>query len=200
MKDFNRLLRLNLQNFSNPDDENPKDDPEDKEKDKKTEEVEFTEEQKEYINKLVGTAKSKAKSEYEKSLDEKVKELLKKEKDYEKMSEKEREIKEFEDKQKQFEEERENFEYDKLLVSVREDLVKKNLPSEFAEYLAVKGDNEKSLTNVGVFESKYNEAVAQAVKEKLKQSPPSDGHSGTGGTSLGAQLAKHAAPKGKIFD
>ena len=204
MNTLNELLKLNLQLFSEADKTGSNDasdnNPDVDNTDGKSDEVVFDEKQQEYINKLISQTKSKAKDEHERGIDEKVKEILKKEKDYAKLSEKEREMKEFEDERNQFLKERQEFEHSKLLISIEKDLIEKNLPLEFAEYLAVKGDSEKSLENVGVFEKKFNESVSKAVKDALKQPNPNDGRTDLKHASLGATLAKDYVPSGKIFE
>lgn len=204
------LLKLNLQNFS----ENPGKEPENEPGDDpdKTEgkeprgdgDAKFTQEQQDQINRLIAQAKSKAKSEAEKNqekiIEERIKTALKEEKDYAKMSEDEKERKRFENDRKKFEKEREEFEYSKLMVSVSQDLLDKGLPSEFAEFVTVKGDSEKSLENVGVLKDKFDTAVAAAAKELVKQPGVSDGQGSINAKSLGAQLAQGVKNTGKIFE
>lgn len=164
--------------------------------------VEFTQEQQEHVNRLVAQAKSKAKDEAKKDREEAIKEALAKEKDYAKLSEKERERQEFEDERQKFEEEKEAFEYRHLVLDVKQDLAEKDLPSEFAEFLAVKGDSEQSLENVGAFKKAFDKAVEKAVKESVKQPSPKEGGIGQSDVNnLGARLAKQRThSSGKIFE
>ncbi|QTJ54268.1 DUF4355 domain-containing protein [Dolosigranulum pigrum] len=164
--------------------------------------VEFTQEQQEHVNRLVAQAKSKAKDEAKKDREEAIKEALAKEKDYAKLSEKERERQEFEDERQKFEQEKEAFEYRHLVLDVKQDLAEKDLPSEFAEFLAVKGDSEQSLENVGAFKKAFDKAVEKAVKESVKQPSPKEGGIGqSDANNLGARLAKQRThSSGKIFE
>lgn len=164
--------------------------------------VEFTQEQQEHVNRLVAQAKSKAKDEAKKDREEAIKEALAKEKDYAKLSEKERERQEFEDERQKFEQEKEAFEYRHLVLDVKQDLAEKDLPSEFAEFLAVKGDSEQSLENVGAFKKAFDKAVEKAVKESVKQPSPKEGGIGqSDANNLGARLAKQRTHgSGKIFE
>lgn len=164
--------------------------------------VEFTQEQQEHVNRLVAQAKSKAKDEAKKDREEAIKEALAKEKDYAKLSEKERERQEFEDERQKFEQEKEAFEYRHLVLDVKQDLAEKDLPSEFAEFLAVKGDSEQSLENVGVFKKAFDKAVEKAVKESVKQPSPKEGGIGqSDANNLVARLAKQRThSSGKIFE
>ncbi|OOL82127.1 hypothetical protein BWX42_00130 [Dolosigranulum pigrum] len=55
------------------------------------------------------------------------------------------------------------------MLDVKQDFGGERLASEFAEFLAVKGDSEQSLENVGAFKKAFDKAVEKAVKESVKQ-------------------------------
>lgn len=161
-----------------------------------TDEVVFTADQQEHVNRLIAQAKSKAKDEAERAHKKEIKEALKKQKDYATLSEEERERQELEDAKKQFEAQKKDFEYRHLLLEVRQDLAEKALPASFAEFLTVEGDSEQSLKNVVLFKKTFDRAVAEQVKSSLKNPPPQEGTgSRTTGVSLGERLAKQGTSR-----
>lgn len=198
---LDELLKLNLQLFAEgdtPEASTESDEPED-------DSEQFSEEQQKKINDLIAQAKSKEKSrmqkEFEKTVQERIDAALKKEKGYAELSEKEREKQKFEDERAEFLKEKAEFENESLKVQVGKDLLSKDLPSEFAEFLAIKGDSEQSLENVGNFKKAFDEAVKKAVKDSVRQPAVNDGGSGNKTTNLGQALAQgmeHSS--GKIFE
>lgn len=167
--------------------------------------VDFDEQQQEHINRLVAQAKSKAKAEaekqYEKDVQKAVEEALAKEKDYAKLSEKDRERKQREDEYAAFKAEKAAFEYDKLVNDVKSDLLAKELPGEFAEWLAVEGDTEQSLANVKLFAERFGAAVSEQVKRQLMHPSAKTGSASGSEVNAGAALAKRAKQQfgGKII-
>lgn len=145
-------------------------------------------------NKAIQKALENAKKGEEERIREATKNALAKEKDYAKLSEKERSDREFEDTKKAFEAEKAKFEHEKLIVQVEKDLVSKGLPTDFAELLAV-SDAETALDHVSKFETAFNKAVNDKVKESLRQGTPS-----LGGKSpqdnYGERLAKQSVRTG----
>ena len=153
------------------------------------------------IGKAVNTALANAKKKSQKEIDDAIQEALKKEKDYSKLSESERKEKEIDDREQALADREAQADYKELLAQVATDLASKKLPGEFAEMLAVQGDNEKSLNNVKQFEKTFNEAVAEQVKVSLRQKTPGFSGGSTSSTNYGAQVAKKtgAAPSGTLF-
>lgn len=153
------------------------------------------------IGKAVNTALANAKKKSQKEIDDAIQEALKKEKDYSKLSESERKEKEIDDREQALTDREAQADYKELLAQVATDLASKKLPGEFAEMLAVQGDNEKSLNNVKQFEKTFNEAVAEQVKVSLRQKTPGFSGGSTSSTNYGAQVAKKtgAAPSGTLF-
>lgn len=90
---------------------------------------------------------------------------INKQKEYSDLSDEERGQRELEDEREAFEKEKAEFAYGKLVADVKVDLAEKGLPIMFADYLAVEGDNEKSLERVVEFEKEWNKAIA-ADREK----------------------------------
>lgn len=156
--------------------------------------VEFTQEQQEHVNRLVAQAKSKAKDEAKKDREEAIKEALAKEKDYAKLSEKERERQEFEDELEQFRHEKAEFKRQKLVNDIKQDLLDKELPGEFAELLAESGDAETALEYAGRLNDIFKEAVAKEVKRQFKQQTPGVGVVKQSSGGVGERLASR---KGK---
>ncbi|XJS09854.1 DUF4355 domain-containing protein [Aerococcaceae bacterium WGS1372] len=125
-----------------------------------------------HIGKAVQTALSNQQKKHQKAIDEAVQEALNREKDYSKLTEEERKKRELDDERAQFEKERADFEYQKLVNDVSADLLKEEIPVDFAPWLAVKGDIDKSLENVRIFKDKYDESVSQGVQKALRQKEP----------------------------
>lgn len=151
------------------------------------------------VNKAVQTALTNNKKGEAERIEQAVADALQKEKDYANLSAKDREKKEFEEQQAQFVADREAFEREKLLVSVEKDLVAKGLPSSLAEVFTSAGDAEKALKAVNNFEKIFNAAVADKVKETIRQTTPQVTSGTSANTNFGARLAqKYARTDGKI--
>lgn len=85
-----------------------------------------------------------------------------------KLSAAERERVELENLRKQLEAEREQINAAKMLTEVTTELTQRQLPAEFAGYLAGK-DAEASLANIKQFEAVWQKALQDAVTAKLSQ-------------------------------
>lgn len=73
-----------------------------------------------------------------------------------------------------FEKERKAFEHSQLEVSVGSELQKRGLPAEFSKFLTA--DNaENSKVRIDEFEKAFNDAVSNALNDKLRGKPPKDG-------------------------
>lgn len=86
-----------------------------------------------------------------------------------KMSEEERIKAELEADRAAFEEERNAYLKEKMLTSVEKELVKESLPVEFANLL-VTDDADSTSANIKAFKDKWNNALENAINERLKSS------------------------------
>ena len=107
-----------------------------------------------------------------------------------KLSGAERAEKELELKTKEFEAERRKFQLEKTELEVTKQLAEKGLPIGFAPML-IADDAEGSFENISKFEKSWQEALENAVKEKLKGRSPDSGSIKQGNESeLGKRLAE----------
>lgn len=84
-----------------------------------------------------------------------------------KMSEEERVKAELEAERAAFEEERSAYLKEKMLTACEKELVRESLPVEFARLL-VTDDADSTSSNIKAFKDKWNNALEQAVNERLK--------------------------------
>lgn len=154
------------------------------------------------INKAVQTALANQKKKTDKAIEEAVAEKLKREKDLSQLSEEDRAKREADEEREAFEKEKAEFELEKLVVQTEKDLISKSLPSEFAKWLAVAGDNDQTLENIKTFEAEFKKSVAEAVKVSLRQDTPGSGGGGNTVENAGAKFAEQsgATASGKLFD
>lgn len=143
------------------------------------------------VNKAVQTALKNQKKGEETRVNEAIAKALQKEQDYSKLSAAERASKEFEDQKAEFEKQVAQFEFEKLNMAVKEDLVSKGLPVEFAGMFSRAANAADALKMVGTFEKAFNDAVANQVKATIRQNSPKAASVDGGQTdNFGAQLAK----------
>lgn len=87
------------------------------------------------------------------------------------LSAEERAKEEFRLEKERFEEERKSFLSDKMLIQCEKELVRNDLPSEFAKLL-VTDDADSTSENIKVFKEKWNSALDLAVNVKLAGRAP----------------------------
>lgn len=130
----------------------------------------------------------------------------KKEKELSQLTEEERRAKELELERQKFEEEKEKFVFEKSVVDAKGALTEKGLPTSFATFAVVKGDNEATLENINLFEQEIEKIVAERLKETLRQNTPGVGGKQktttykpmglyTNSTQASADITKRAAEK-----
>ncbi|HDI3121680.1 DUF4355 domain-containing protein [Clostridium botulinum] len=88
-----------------------------------------------------------------------------------KMSEKEKAKHEFEKEKAKFKEERRQYLLDKMELELVKQLNSKNLPVQFSKYL-LNEDAKTCLENINEFEKVWQNAIQNAVNEKLKGTTP----------------------------
>lgn len=84
-----------------------------------------------------------------------------------KMSESEREKYQLSKERTDFEQEKAEFEREKLKTAVGTELLNRNLPASFAEFLTG-ADADKSKANIDAFEKEFNSALAQAKEKAMR--------------------------------
>lgn len=154
------------------------------------------------INKAIQAHIAKNEKAQQEKIEKEVEARLAKKADYAKLSEDERQKRELDDERNAFQEEKAKFEHEKLVVQLQSDLVKKGLPAELAETFALHTDQEKALEAVSALEKSFKDAVAEGIKQSLRQETPSLGaNSGSKQSNYGEQLAnKFTRNSKKIID
>lgn len=119
------------------------------------------------VTEALRTAKEKWEKEYNEKLEKEKTEAEK----LAKMTADERARAQFEKEKASFEEARQKFLRDQLELETVKELSKQGLNTEFSSFLM--GENaEKTNENIKVFKEKFDEAVENAVNERLKGSTP----------------------------
>lgn len=130
-----------------------------------TEEVKtFTQEE---VNKVIQDRITREQAKWEKKVEEEKTEAER----MAKMTEAQKQKALFEKDKKEFEETKKAFEREKLLNETTKQLVDKELPAEFAEYLITE-TAEDTLKRMETFETKWNKAIEKQVNEKLRGGNP----------------------------
>lgn len=106
-------------------------------------------------------------SEAEKKFKERYEAKRKQAEELAKLSAEDRKKRELELEREQFEQERQEFQREKLKLQTIKDMNERKLPIEFSE-MVMGQDAETTLKNIKSFEAKWNEALSEAVKDKLK--------------------------------
>lgn len=136
-----------------------------------TEETEETTDPKHYteeeVQEMLQREGDKRVSEAEKKFRAKLEKEKKEAEELAKLSADDRKKKELEIEKNKFEEERQEFKREKLKLQTIQDMNEKKLPIEFSE-MVMGANAEETLKNITAFETKWNEALSAAVKDKLK--------------------------------
>lgn len=179
--ELNKLLKLNLQFFAEPE---PEPNPEPMPEPDPTEKVELTnDELKKKIesesDRKLSAVLDKKEKEWKANQDQAIKDALAEHQRLSKLSEKEQQEEQMTKREKEIAEREAKIQRAELRSEAIEDLHKKELPSKFADFL-LSDDAESTLENINTFKQAFDEAVNAAVKEKLRQdTPPAGGGSST---------------------
>lgn len=138
------------------------------------------------LEKALKTAKAKWEEEFNKKLEQEKEEAER----LAKLSAKERQEEELIKREKQLEKRLKDLERRELKSDAISDLKEKGLPAEFADFLLGK-DAEETLNNINSLKKTFDEAVNQAIKEKLKQDVPSANSSEIENDPFEAKLKKY---------
>lgn len=128
------------------------------------------------ISKAVESALSKTKTKLESEYSQKIEDAKKEAERLAKLSEKERKDEELKKREEQLTNRLKELEQKELKSDAISDLSTKGLPSTFADFL-VQSDAETTLANINAFKDAFDNAVNEAVKDKLRQDAPRLGDS-----------------------
>lgn len=167
--DFERMLKLNLQHFA--------EEGEDGEEEKEAEQPEtFTKSEVDsQISKSVAKALERKQAEFEAQLEEKLAAERKSAEEYAKMTAKEKEDAAYKQRLSELEKREQELNQRQLLTQVEADLKESGLPVSFASSLVAVGDNEAIKEALNAIKKDFDDAVNNAVKDKLRQDTPKTG-------------------------
>lgn len=123
------------------------------------------------VNRLIAQAKSKAKAEAKKDLEEEVQKRLDEEKRLSALSERERQDEILSKREQELADREAAIAYKERIAETEDVLKERGLSSGFAKLL-IGGDDEQTLENIKDFEGAFNKAVEDGVKEALSGKTP----------------------------
>lgn len=145
------------------------------------------------ISKAVDKALKNQQAKLEKQKQKEIEDAKAEAEEYAKMSAKEKQEKEFANKLEKFEEEKRAFNKQKLKSQVEDDLKDNGLPADFAGALVNLEDNEEIKERINSLKKSFDEAIENAVNERLKGDTPQVGN--TGKERLSVQDLKGLTPE-----
>ncbi|WP_181350487.1 DUF4355 domain-containing protein [Thalassobacillus sp. CUG 92003] len=206
-----KVLPLNLQFFAEEDDKDDKDIDKDDDKDtdqdsdKDTdkdpdEDSTFTKSDVDSaISKAVDKALKNQAAKLEKEKQQAVEDAKKDAKAYAKMTKAEQEEADYQKRLKDLDDRERQLNLKQLRTEVEGDLRDEGLPTEFAESLISLEDNEKIKESITSIKKTFDEAVNNAVKEKLRQDPPEGSQSFKDKKGAGHKSRAEMAKKARII-
>lgn len=201
--ELNKLLKLNLQFFAEGEgdsDNPPGDSGGDDKGDDTPSKIELTEDElKKKIesesDRKLNSVLDKKEKEWKANQDQAIKDALAEHQRLSKLSEKEQQEEKLTQKEKELADKEAAIARKELRSDAVDDLQKKELPSNFADFLLA-DDVEGTLENINTFKQAFDEAVNAAVKEKLRQDTPPVG----GGSSTSKRVnVKDIANKNRLI-
>ncbi|MDQ0158812.1 DUF4355 domain-containing protein [Alkalibacillus salilacus] len=198
------FLPLNLQFFAEGDDKDDKDDDKDDDKnkddpdtdkdtDKDDKEATYSQSDVDSaVSKAVDKALKKKREEFEKEKQKAVEDAKKDAQDYAKMTKSEKEEADYKKRMKELEDRERELNLKQLRAEVEGDLKEEGLPADFAESLVNLEDNEKIKESISNIKKTFDDAVNNAVKEKLRQDPPEASNSKIKNNNLNKTKAEMA--------
>jgi hypothetical protein len=129
----------------------------------------------------------KKQKEWEAQLEKKIADAKKDAEQYAKLTQKEKEDADYKKRLESLDKRERELNNKQLLSVVESDLKTEGLPVAFADSLIKLEDNEKIKEAVSSIKKEFDEAVNNAVKEKLRQDPPETGGSKINNTSLSSK-------------
>lgn len=170
---------LNLQFFSDSEDNTGTDPGENKEQDTKPQVIELTPEELQRkidseTDKRIAKALETHRKKWEKEFQQKLEEEKREAERLAKLSERERKEEELKKREQELEQRLKELERKELRADTIADLKEKGLSPEFADFLLAE-NAEKTLENINAFKEAFDKAVNEAVKAKLRQETPPAG-------------------------
>ncbi|MGX8791733.1 DUF4355 domain-containing protein [Oceanobacillus sp. M60] len=143
------------------------------------------------ISKAVAAFEENQKPKQQDAINQAVKDALAEQQRLSKLSEKERQQEELTQREQELLEREEKIKRSELRSDAVADLQEKKLPSDFADILLGE-DAESTLANIKMFKDAFDNAVNDAVKEKLRQDTPPAGNAGglSNTDNLGKKIAQ----------
>jgi hypothetical protein len=135
----------------------------------------------------LASALEKKQKEWETQLEKKIADAKKDAEQYAKMTQKEREDAEFKKRLEALDKQERELNTKQLRSEVESDLKTEGLPAAFADSLIKLEDNEKIKEAVASIKKEFDDAVNNAVKEKLRQDPPETGGSKVNNNSFSSK-------------
>lgn len=168
----NKFLPFDLQFFAEdpPPSDPPADPPTDPEEIKLTQEELQKKIEAESDRKLASALKKKE-EEWKTLTQQQIEDAIAEKERLSKLSEKERKDEELSKREKELADRLAEIERKELKADAIADLSEKGLPADFADFLLAE-DAEKTLENINNFKTAFDNAVNEAVKEKLRQDTP----------------------------
>ncbi|MGP4061502.1 DUF4355 domain-containing protein [Halobacillus sp. H74] len=206
-----KLYRLNLQFFadgdnqddnSNTDDDNQDDDnsSDDNTNDNNQDDQTFTKSDVDSaISKAVNTALKNQAAKLEKEKQQAIEDAKKDAAAYSKMTKQQQQDADYQKRMEKLENRERELNLKQLRTEVEGDLKEEGLPPDFAESLVAMDDNEKIKESISHIKKTFDEAVNNAVKEKLRQDPPQGGQSFKERKSAGNKSRAEMAKKARII-
>lgn len=183
MKKNKQLLPLNLQHFATePPVDPPADPPADPPKKIELTQEEIDKQVESESDRKLQSALSKKQAEWDAETQKKIDDAISEQQRLSTLSQEEAYSEKLKIREQEIEEKEQQMKQRELLSEARADLVDKELPAEFADML-VASDAETTLSNIKTFHESFDNAVNEAVKEKVRQvTPPAGGKGGKGQT------------------
>ena len=132
--------------------------------------------------KRVENALTKAKADWQKQLDKAKADAKSEGEKYAKMTAEQKAKAQFEAEQKDLEKRKAELDRRELAAGIKDTLNEKGLPVDLADDLVVLGDAEKIHAVLDTISTTIEKKVADGVKERLRQDPPSNGASPLSGS------------------
>lgn len=192
-------LTLNIQHFAEPADPvDPVDPVDPPPADVTLSQAELDKKIEAEADRKLAKALEKKQAEWNEKLEERLKEERKSAEEYAKMTAKEKEDAEYQKRVEKLEAREKEINNRELLSQIESDLKENDLPTTFAQSLLSIGDNEKIKESITGIKKDFDAAVAEKVKEALRQETPATG-GGISPAKVGGQSIAEMARAARII-
>lgn len=196
-----KLLKMNLQYFADPDPTDPPADPNGgNDEDPKDPDVELPSSQSELdsvVNKAVQKALENTRKEHEKELEKEREKARSDAENYAKMTEKEKEEAKLKERIEKLEAKERELNNKELLTNIKADLQEKELPIDFADMLLTLQDNDKIKESIENIKEQWDEQITEAIKASARQENPKDSTRKYNGSSNNGTSKKQLFDEGR---